>query len=70
MYPEPPATNTVPLVNSVAVLKVRANERDPAFIQVLVDGSYNSVLTSVPNELEVPPATSTFPVARSVAVGE
>ena len=62
----PPAINTLPLLNRVAVCKLRPLAIEPAEDQELLTGSYNSALArNMP-----PPATRTSTSAMTLTVSE
>src|SRR3954471_11575467 len=65
----PPVTSTLPEGINVAVWEKRGTvANEAAGAQALVAGSYNSALGKALLPLLVPPATSTLPVDRRVAL--
>src|SRR5262249_10657172 len=67
----PPTTRTLPLARRVAVWPDRAAASDPAAVHAPLEGSYSSALASAaaePPDTWIPPATSTRPSPRTVAV--
>src|SRR5215469_7164390 len=68
----PPATRTRPFVSRTAVWFTRAKAIEPVRVQLPVVGSNNSALDRMLDrelsQLEVPPATRTFPFGNNIAV--
>ena len=62
----PPVTTTLPSCNKVAVCSSRPVARGPELVQVFVAGSKSSEVAASANGL--PPAISTVPFGKSVAV--
>ena len=62
----PPATNTLPLANKIAVWVCRGIVIDPVTVHVPVAGLYTSALEIALGK--APPATKTLPLLSSVLV--
>ena len=66
----PPAINTFPLGNIVAVCSPRLDVRSPVTgAKVVVAGSKSSEFEKVLEQTPAAPTTRTFPVGKRVAVG-
>src|SRR5262249_16942669 len=70
MKEKPPTTSTFPPDNEVGLALFRKATIAPVGVQVRLRGSNISALVSVVKFPLMPPATSTFPSASSVAVCE
>ena len=60
----PPITNTLPLLNKVAVCSFLAVANDVVAVQAPVEGSYNSQ----DDKVGLPPVTNTLPLLNKVTV--